>query len=319
MAVLVTGAAGLVGTSVCKKLAEQGHEVVALDTNRDPALLDLVLTKAQRERVRFQVGDLLDLPNLLRISRQFRVDRVVHLAYMITKLTRANLAYAQKVNVEGTNNVFELVLERGIEHLAWASTIDVFGPKSRSENGTVANDAAYDPQTAYGACKVLNEIAARDYALTAGLKAIALRIPAAFGPGVTNSWGGFIPQLIKDLMEGRRGQAPRLKKARPWLYTEDIADAFVRALDHCGEAEERGYTLPASEMETDRVIEMICGFFPGAAIEYVDWPDYGTVPSYDCEPLRRLLRWEPGYGVKDGLARIIAYYMGAANGSGPPR
>jgi nucleoside-diphosphate-sugar epimerase len=319
MSVLVTGGAGFVGASVCKRLAALGEEVIAFDASRDTAILDLVLTKEQRRLVRLEVGDLLDLPHLLRLSRLSGVGRVIHLAYLSTKLTRANPGYAQKVNVEGTNNVFELVLERGITKFAWASTIDVFGAKSVSANGTVANNAPYDPQSVYGACKALNEVAGRDYATAFGLKSVALRIPAAFGPGVTNSWVRFIPQLIKDLVEGRPGQAPKLANVMPWLYVEDIADAFIQATDFAEVAEERAYTLPGAEIGTDRVIAMIRAMFPTRSFEYIDWPNFGTVPSYDSSPLGKLLDWKPIYRIEDGLARIADYYRGATDGSGPPR
>lgn len=318
MPVLVTGAAGFVGASVCKRLASLGQDVIAFDASRERTLLDLVLTKAQHTRVRVESGDLLDMPFLLRMCREQQVDRIIHLAYLSTKLTKANPGYAQKVNVEGTNNIFELVLERGITDFVWASTIDVFGPKSVSAAGVVDNDAPYNPKSVYGACKALNEIAARDYAEAFGMKSVCLRIPAAFGPGVTNSWVRFIPQMIKDLVEGRTAQAPNLNKVMPWLYVEDIADVFVRALDFAEQASAHGYTLPGAEVATDKVVDMIRAMFPGKQIEYIDWPDLGTVPSYDCQPLRDLLDWEPAYGVQAGLTRIAQFYRGAADGSGPP-
>jgi nucleoside-diphosphate-sugar epimerase len=61
-----------------------------------------------------------------------------------------------------TNNAFEQALTLGDRRIVWASTIDVFGPKSVSPNAVVADDAPYDPQGIYGACKILDEIAARD-------------------------------------------------------------------------------------------------------------------------------------------------------------
>jgi nucleoside-diphosphate-sugar epimerase len=318
MPILVTGAAGFVGASLCKRLSTLGEDVVAFDAARDTTLLDLVVTQAQRTRIRLETGDLLDLPLLLRICRQHGVDGIIHLAYLSTKLTKANPGYAQKVNVEGTNNVFELVLDQGISRFVWASTIDVFGPKSVSADGIVVNDAPYDPQSIYGACKALNEVAARDYAKAFGLKAAALRIPAAFGPGVTNSWVRFIPQMIKDLVEGDSAEAPKLNKVMPWLYVEDIADAFIKALDVTDRSDAHGYTLPGAEIGTDRVVDMIRRLFPSKTIEYIDWPDLGTVPTYDCTAVQSLLDWRPAFGVEDGLVRIANYYRGALDGSGPP-
>jgi UDP-glucose 4-epimerase len=310
MTVLVTGGTGFVGAYVVRHFAEQGERVVAYDLLPNPEVLKLIVSPQAQKQISVEVGDLLDLPNLLRVGRKHGVRRIAHLAYMITLPTRANPWLAQKVNIEGTNNVFELALERKANRIVWASTIDVFGPKSVSSDGVVANDAAYDPQGIYGACKMLNEIAARDLARDFGLDPICLRIPAAFGAGTTRSWGRFIPNMIKALVKDGQAAAPNLHKVMPWLYAADVAEAFARAFQ-APQAAEPGYTLPGHVLGVDEVVEMVREMFPGAKIEPMEWPDFGTVPSYDGSKSEELLDWKPRFSVRDGLEQIAEIYRRA--------
>lgn len=317
MAVLVTGGTGFIGAQVCKRLAAEGADVVTYDVVPGSGLLDLTLAPEERAHITVETGDLRDMPRLARVTRAYEVDRIVHLAYMTTAPTKSNQWLAQEVNIEGTNNIFELAI--GLDaKVVWASTIDVFGPKSIGADGAVANDAAYDPQGIYGACKLLNEVAARDYAKTDGLEAVAIRIPASFGPGITNSWVRFVPQMIKDFVDGRPARKPPVANVMPWIYVEDIADAFVRAFSFDADENVRGYTLPGVGLGSDEVIQMICDLFPGQPTEAIEWREFGSMPSYDGQPLCDYLQWQPRYSVEAGLDRIRSYYQNEKDGLPPP-
>ena len=309
MTTLITGACGFVGSFLSQRFLADGEKVVAYDIAPSTNLLNRLLSDQQQKSISIVQGDLLDLPLMLRVARQHKVNRIVHLGCMVTAPTRANPGLAQAVNVVGTNNVFEMALEIGAPRVVWASTIDVFGPKSVSADGIVRNDAAYDPQGVYGGTKVMNEISSKDYARDFGLDPVAIRIPAAFGPEIPRSWARFIPNLIRSVVAGEVGQAPKLTKVMPWLYVEDIADAFRRACD-IPRSDTVAFTLGGDEKGIDVVIDLVRKLFPNAKpFTPIDWPDFGTVPSYDGSQARAALQWSPKWGLEGGLKRIAEFYQ----------
>src|SRR5262249_263264 len=154
-------------------------------------------------------------------------------------------------------------------------------PRSVGPDGKVPNDGVYDPVGIYGASKMLNEIAAREYAAQFGLRSVTLRIPAAFGPGVTQSWVRFIPQMIQAIVEGRPAPMPANRIVMPWLYVENIADAFARALEVTGDPSIRAYTLPGTELGVDRIVALVRAMFPGVPEQAIEWPDPVSLPRFE--------------------------------------
>lgn len=311
MTTLISGGCGFVGAYVAKRLAADGEDVIAFDNNPSPAILDLVLTPSERRRVEIVQGDLLDLAQLMRVGRNRGVNRVAHLAYMIMGPTKANPGLAQQVNVVGTNNMFELALALNAPRVVWVSTVDVFGRRSIGADGVIANDAVYDPQGIYGACKLLNEVAAKDYATAFGLDPIALRIPTAYGAGTARSWTRWLPEMVRNLVNGSSAEAPKLKKIVTWLYVEDVADAVVRGFN-APTLDQRGLTLSGTPRGVDEVVEIVRGHFPNGKVDLVDVPESGTMSRYDGKPTEAHLGWRPAHSLEQGIERMIDIYRRAA-------
>ena len=230
MACLITGGTGFIGALVAKKLVAQGETVIAYDLAASRSYLELVLTPHELEQVTIVHGDVLDLPLLIRSARYYHIDKIVHLAYMLARTTEQNPAHGCRVNVEGTNNVFETATIVGAPRVVWASSITVFGPKSVGSNGIVANDAAFAPVTIYGATKIVNEMTARRYARSQGLEPIGLRLPVVYGPEAKQGWAAFLSKLIENLAKGLPGTAPQSEGLIPWIYIEDVAQAVFLAI-----------------------------------------------------------------------------------------
>jgi len=307
MTILVTGGCGFVGAFVVKRIAADGRDVVAFDSGGNSDLLDSILTPQESKHVTVVRGDLLDLPHMLRLAREKRLEGIVHLAYMISISTMANPAWSQQVNIVGTNNIFELALAAGGKRVAWASTVDVFGPRSLGADGTIDDNAPYDPTNIYGACKMLNEVSAMEYAKNFGLDAFALRLPAVFGPGTTRSWTRFIPQLIEALVKKEVGVAPSYDKIMPWAYVEDIAEAFNRALNTKGHVD-RALTLAGKEESVVEIVKMVRKLFPNGEIRLEDFQGQGAMPRYLGGDAKGLLGWDAKISFEEGLRRIADYY-----------
>lgn len=141
MNVLVTGAAGMIGSHLVKALLEKGHSVIAVDRR-----------EGKEENAVNIVCDLADGENLKRIVKDHRVDRIIHLAALAHTAGEKDLSYERyyHVNVECAENVFYAADESPV---LFISTVDVFG----FTKGTVSGESPLHPVTNYGKSKALAE------------------------------------------------------------------------------------------------------------------------------------------------------------------
>ena len=310
MPTLITGGTGFIGAYVAKGLVKRGETVVAYDLVPDPALLKAVLGP-DSARVTVVRGDVLDLPLMLRTAREHGVNRVVHLAYVLGTLTERNPALGTRVNVEGTNNVFEMAGFVDAGRVVWASSIAVYGPRSVGSDGVVGAEAPYDPQTIYGACKLTNELASARYAHIYGLDPIGLRFPVVYGPEVRRGWAAFLCHMSYALVSGEKNPvAPRNDQMVCWGYVEDVAEAVMLALD-CATVPRRVYTLGGFEATVAEMVDFALMRFPGAkACSPERFAMVRLETRYDLSPAESDLGWRPMVPAEEGMARIVDHYRG---------
>ena len=143
-AVLVTGASGFVGRTVCERLAADGHAVDALDKTSLPAGL------SNRVRECYQQ----DITQIFELPRSY--DAVVHLAaYNVTHVGKQDAAQYRAVNVEGTRNVLRAARS---PHFVFLSTAKVY----RQDSGLIDEDTPLDPAGPYEKSKAMAEAVCRE-------------------------------------------------------------------------------------------------------------------------------------------------------------
>src|SRR6478735_2052459 len=165
--VLITGASGEMGHGLIDRLAaaEPDRPVVTLDVNPLPPEV--------APKVRAQIlGSILDTQLLERINAEYEVDRVYHLAALLSTRSEFSPALAHKVNVEGTLNLLEFAQKQGESHgrpvaFFYPSSVAAFGLPSlkvKTQAGKVKEDEYNVPTTMYGANKLYCEHLGRYYA-----------------------------------------------------------------------------------------------------------------------------------------------------------
>ena len=112
MVYLVTGGTGFIGSYVVRDLARQGEEVIAYDISPNEKLIEALISPEERNRIRVIQGDLLDLPRLLHLIKEYDVREIVHMGSLLAVASRTNPWLAIRVNCEGTCNIFELAITR---------------------------------------------------------------------------------------------------------------------------------------------------------------------------------------------------------------
>ena len=184
MRALVTGGCGFVGSALCRRLTDAGHDVIAVDS------LSLGSPAALQNRVRLVIADLRD-PGLRRAVTTYRPDVIFHLAaiHFIPACER-DPARAISVNVEGTQRILDVSAEAGVEAFVFASTGAVYAPSDEPHR----EDSRLGPTDVYGHTKFWAEQAVDLFHQRTGRAIAIARLFNVYGPGETN------PHLIPTII-----------------------------------------------------------------------------------------------------------------------
>ncbi|MCL0101997.1 NAD(P)-dependent oxidoreductase, partial [Dehalococcoidia bacterium] len=159
MNVLITGGTGFLGASLTKRLANHGESNIVLyekHINED-RIEDL------RDKATIVQGDVLDFDKLKSTLEQHKIDRIAHLAFLLTVASASNPTLATQINCTGTVNVFESAKQCGISRVVYASSVAVYGSRKTTSDQVLNETACAKPDTLYGAAKLYNDHMASIY------------------------------------------------------------------------------------------------------------------------------------------------------------
>ncbi len=310
MRILVTGAAGFIGSSVSARLLERGDEVVGLD-NFDPFydraikeqnLLELSAAAA----FSFHEGDLLDLPLVQGLIGG--IDAVVHLAALAgVRPSIAEPARYMKVNVEGTTALLECCRLAGVNRLVVASSSSVYG--ARSQTPFTEEDPCDRPVSPYAASKKAVEAICATYTHLYGMGIACMRYFTVYGPRQRPEMA-----IHKFFRLAATGQPIPMfgdgGSGRDYTYIDDIVDGTLAALDR--EPQNfRLFNLGGSSPILLRDLIAAIGEAAGkeVVIDQKPW-QAGDVPL-TCADLRRAqeeLGYQPKVPLHEGLQRFARWY-----------
>lgn len=231
---LVTGAMGCIGSWVMHHLVERDARVVSFDLGDDRSRLDLLMSRAAQEAIVFEQGDLRDGDRVNHIVQKYSVDHIIHLAALQVPFCKADPVMGAAVNVVGTVNVFEAARQFNIPHIAYASSVAVFGPPERYAAGLIDDNAPTDPHTLYGVYKVANEGTARVYWQDHQISSTALRPYTVYGVGRDQ---GMTSEPTKAMLAAVKGDAYEIgfSGTMQFQLASDIARYFIEAADRKGD------------------------------------------------------------------------------------
>jgi len=261
-AVLVTGGCGFIGTWVLRELLERGLRVVVLDAGERPARWQRVIGEGS-EHIPLVQGSLLDRDLLTRVFVEHQVNRVIHLAALLTPACQVDPWEGCRVNVLGSVALFEQVRASAVrvQGSSYASSVAVFGDEPDHASGTAEGEN--HPLTFYGAFKKSVELIAEQYWRQFRIASVGIRPQVAYGPerevGLTAG-----PSLAARA--AARGEAFCISYTGSvgYDYVEDVARSFVRgALETPPGA--HVVDLPGAMANVDQVLAAIAAAAPEAA------------------------------------------------------
>ena len=321
MRILVTGATGFIGGHLCKRLFAEGHEVAAfVRQTSDVARLD--------GRVHEIVtGDLGNIDSLARAMAN--VEAVCHLAAALVAAKPTPELY-RAVNVDGTRNVCNAMVQAGVKRLLYCSSVGVFGPIK-----TPPADESYpkQPQGDYEKTKRAAEEIVLEHMHDQSLAATVLRPAIVYGPEDTHSG---IFSLFRAIARRRFRIIGGGQNRMHMLYVDNLIDAFLLALERessIGRDYNIGDAVAPSFRAVCKAIAREQGVrFPRLGVPvWIAWPlafvgDIMTslglnVPvnsrsvtfltthrSYDISRARRELGYAPAVDLDEGVRRTVEWY-----------
>ena len=223
MKVLITGGAGFIGSNLAKRLVEDGHSVVVLDS----LLRGNKLDKETYSQIEFIKGDVRDLQTVNQASKN--CDLIFHFAAVLgVDIVADNPVETMDVEVIGTRNVVEAAFLNNVKKIMYASTSGIYG-HSAIENA-LTEEVLVDPRTSYAMAKRYNEIYLASHHEEKGLNVVSLRFFNVYGKNQDNRM--VVPRFFEQALENDPitvfGTG---KQTRDFTYIDDTVEACVRLMD----------------------------------------------------------------------------------------
>lgn len=305
--VLVTGAAGFIGSNLTHELIKLGANVIGID-NFYNGRFENFEGILESNSFQFIKGDIRDLSLLLEIFKD--IDIVYHQA-AFTSVPQSILMpeSCNDVNVNGTLNILNAARKRDVDKIIYASSSSVYGD---TPNLPKKEDMPKVPISPYGVSKLACEGYMKAYHKIYGLKTISLRYFNVFGPrqqdspysGVIAIWLGRI-LANKDLLIFGDGE-----QSRDFTYIKDVVLGNILASIHdvSGEVINLGAGSPIKLNDLARMMLKITNK-EDLKITYTDPRPGDIINSYaDISKANKLLKFQPKYNQQDGLRDYFKWY-----------
>jgi len=304
--VLITGAAGHIGSSIARALLDEPVDQLVLLDNFTKGRREDIVDVVRDPRVQCVSGDIKDSGLLHRLFED--VDYVFHLAALWIRQCQDFPCAGFEVNIRGTFNVLEAAAAQGVRRLVFASSSSVYGTPVETP---ITEEHPYNHRTFYGASKVAGEHLCRAFNEKYGLDYVGLRYMNVYGPGqsFTGTYTAVISKMLQRIEQGQ----PLIiygtgLQSRDFTYIDDAVDASILALKH-GESTAIYNVCTGSEVTVKELADLLLE---------LTGSDVGTVHETEAEAflIRKVgstEKAERGLGFKaqvplrEGLQRLLQW------------
>jgi len=308
----VTGATGLLGSSLVPELARRGAEVVALV--RDGTPRSRLVSEGWLDRIVTVHGSLSDEGLLRRAFAEYSIDTVFHLgAQTLVGVAKMDPVGTLEANVRGTWLLLDAARQAGVKQVLVASSDKAYGD---SPNLPYREDHPLQGRFPYDVSKSCTDLITTMFARTFKLRAAVVRCGNIFGGGDLN-FSRLIPGVILATVRGEPFEIRSDGKfVRDFLYVEDAADAYLTLAERlaadeslAGEAFNFGLELRPTMLElTDKILAMMGRADLRPVVRNTASAEIRE-QYLDAGKARKVLGWKPRHGMDEGLRRTIDWYV----------
>jgi nucleoside-diphosphate-sugar epimerase len=304
--ILVTGAAGQIGSELVVALREKYGEGNVLAT-------DKAVTRSQVVPGVLEQLDVMHLSSVERTLRTHQIDTVYHLAAILSVVGEANPDLAWDINMGGLKNVLDASVRHGIRRVFWPSSIGVFGPDAPKVKAP--QEASLNPTTMYGVTKVSGELLCEYYFLKHSLDVRSVRYPGLIsseakpGGGTTDY---AVEIFYSALQAGRYTCFLKEDTVLPMMYMPDALRAAIEIMEADAKRVRlhRGYNVAAMSFSPGELATEIKRHLPDFRMTYSpdsrqaiadSWPR-----SIDDSSARRDWGWKEEHDLPNMVAEMLA-------------
>jgi UDP-glucose 4-epimerase len=316
--VLITGGAGFIGSYVCRKLLDMGHEIVVYDAfiQYIPPLKSILKEYNElrfagiADQIDFRRGDTRDKAHLRRVILETRSNQILHLAALpIADLSNRHSEEALTSILEGAVNVLEVLRDVDfVDRFVYISSSMIYGD---FEQIPAPEDHPKRPKDIYGGTKYAGEVMTETYSRRYGIPYSIVRPSAVYGPYDVNRRVSQI--FVENALLGKPitlfGGG---HQSLDFTYVEDAADGIIKVMFHENGLDEafnitygRGYTLR-------EFAEILKTHFEDLEINIVKDEDVFRPKrgALSIEKARKLVGYDPQVSLEEGIKRYLEAYKG---------
>lgn len=336
--IMVTGAAGFIGSALCERLASDGWGVLGIDNLNSYYPVELKMSRLKRmgfavggieeflqghnqlkskiyPELYFVRGDITDRAFMEHEFSTFRPDAVMNLAAQAGVRYSIENPYTYVTNnIDGFLVLLECARHWPVEKFVYASSSSVYGDHCRVPFSE--SDSVDSPVSLYAATKMSNELMARAYNTLFGIPAIGLRFFTVYGP-----WGR--PDMAPMLFASAITRGEKIKVfnngdlSRDFTYIDDIVDGIARVIEDprpslINDLYNIGHGSPVRLMDFISILEKEIG--GEADKEYLPMQKGDVKTTYaDTSRLERDYGYRPATSLEDGLHKFACWYNSEEN------
>lgn len=319
--ILVTGAAGFIGSHLVEQLLARGEDVVGLDNLNDfydislkEYNLRLIQDKDPREKkFTFIRGDITDLGLLQIMFNEYDFDCVIHLAAMAgVRPSIEDPQYYRQVNIEGTHNLLENCKMHGIKKFIFASSSSVYGNNKKIPFSE--DDPVDRPISPYAATKKAGELLCHTYHYLYDMDVLCLRFFTVYGPRQRPDLAihKFSIYVMNKKSIPFYGDGTT---ARDYTYIDDVIDGLFKAYNYIMQNEHIFEVINLGNNDPITLNDLINAI--SEHLEYEVMTEMLPLPKGDVNityaeisKAKELLNYNPRTNINNGLKKFYDWFYG---------